>query len=97
MSQSADGLAPRTVFSDPVVDLAALCPICALAALNPTAALAALSPALRLYNPAINPAAAWLAFIAPATGVSVHIRSKASARTAALMLVRAGLELLMRV
>lgn len=54
--------APWEVFEDPVVQLAALCPFCALAALSPTAALAALSPALRIFNPAINPNAARLAF-----------------------------------
>lgn len=53
---------PRGVFTDPIVQLAALCPLCALAALSPEAALAALSPALRLFNPAINPQAALLAF-----------------------------------
>ncbi|HYG59277.1 MAG TPA: hypothetical protein VD902_14540 [Symbiobacteriaceae bacterium] len=53
---------PRQVFDDPVVQLAALCPICALAALSPAAALSALSPTLGLFNPAINPRAALLAF-----------------------------------
>lgn len=53
---------PREVFKDPIVQLAALCPLCALAALSPEAALAALSPVLRLFNPALNPAAALLAF-----------------------------------
>lgn len=53
---------PQEVFTDPIVQLAALCPLCALAALSPKAALAALSPTLRLFNPAINPAAALLAF-----------------------------------
>lgn len=52
----------RAVFSDPVVQLAALCPLCALAALSPAAALAALSPTLAIFNPAINPGAALLAF-----------------------------------
>ncbi len=52
----------QDVFNDPIVQLAALCPICALSALSPTAALAALSPMLRLFNPAINPAAALLSF-----------------------------------
>lgn len=52
----------QQVFSDPIVMLAALCPLCALAAISPVAALAALSPALRILNPAINPAAGLLAF-----------------------------------
>lgn len=56
------GGTPQEVFSDPVVQLAALCPLCALAAISPKAALAALSPVLRLFNPAINPNAALLAF-----------------------------------
>lgn len=53
---------PQDLFRDPIVQLAALCPLCALAALSPQAALAALSPALRTFNPAINPGAALLAF-----------------------------------
>lgn len=53
---------PQDVFTDPIVQLAALCPLCALAALSPEAALAALSPALWPFNPALNPAAALLAF-----------------------------------
>lgn len=53
---------PQDVFTDPIVQLAALCPLCALAALSPEAALAALSPTLRRFNPALNPAAALLAF-----------------------------------
>lgn len=53
---------PLDVFLDPVVQLAALCPICALAALRPEAALAALAPGLGIFNPAINPRAAVLAF-----------------------------------
>jgi dolichol kinase len=52
----------HAVFDDPIVQLAALCPICALSALSPAAALAVLSPVLRLFNPAINPAAALLSF-----------------------------------
>jgi hypothetical protein len=54
------GQTTRFVFEDPIVQLAAICPICALSALSPTAALSALSPVLRLFNPAINPAAALL-------------------------------------
>lgn len=53
---------PQEVFTDPIVQLAALCPLCALAALSPQAALAALSPTLRIFNPALNPRAALLAF-----------------------------------
>lgn len=52
----------QEVFTDPVVQLAALCPICALSALSPEAALAALSPTLNIFNPALNPQAALLAF-----------------------------------
>lgn len=61
--------APREVFEDKVVQLAAICPICALAALSPAAALSALSPVLNLFNPALNPAAALLAFV---TAPPVH-------------------------
>jgi len=50
------------IFQDPVVQLAALCPLCALAALSPVAALAAVSPVLQLFNPAVNPRAALIAF-----------------------------------
>ena len=52
----------QEVFTDPIVQLAALCPICALSALSPEAALAALSPVLTIFNPALNPQAALLAF-----------------------------------
>lgn len=63
---------PQAVFADPVAQLAALDPIAALAALSPVAALSALSPTLRMFNPAINPRAALLAFnpaAAPALAV----------------------------
>ncbi|HEY3367252.1 MAG TPA: hypothetical protein VGK74_19520 [Symbiobacteriaceae bacterium] len=95
MSQGAsDILATRAVFTDPVVELAALCPLCALAALNPTAALAALSPVLRTYNPAINPAAAMLAFSLSPVGMSALVYARVHSRLAGLQLVRAGLRML---
>jgi hypothetical protein len=64
----------REVFTDPIVQLAALCPLCALAALSPAAALSALSPVLRIFNPAINPAAALLAFTVSAGPAAVTSR-----------------------
>ncbi|HYF80172.1 MAG TPA: hypothetical protein VD973_23930 [Symbiobacteriaceae bacterium] len=64
----------REVFTDPIVQLAALCPLCALAALSPAAALAALSPVLRIFNPAINPAATLLAFSASAGPAAIRSR-----------------------
>lgn len=54
--------APEQVFLNPGVDLAPFSPLLSLAAFNPTAALAAKSPTLALFNPAINPRAALLAF-----------------------------------
>lgn len=60
--RSPQGHTVHQVFQDPVVQLAALCPICALAALSPAAALAALSPVLQLFNPAVTPHAALVAF-----------------------------------
>lgn len=63
------------VFEDPVVQLAALCPICALAALSPAAALAALTPTLRVFNPAINPNAAMLAFVTPRLAIDARVKA----------------------
>lgn len=78
MHQTAGESVTQQVFSDPIVELAAICPICALAALSPVAALAALSPALRIFNPAINPAAALLAFRMsnPAAMVQAHVTAR---------------------
>lgn len=53
---------PLTTFANPAVQLAPLSPFGSLAALNPVAALTALSPSLNIFNPAINPNAAFLAF-----------------------------------
>jgi hypothetical protein len=53
---------PQAVFVDPAAQLAPLSPIASLAASNPPAALSALSPVLGLFNPAVNPRAALLAF-----------------------------------
>ena len=64
MRRRLDFSTPADVFFDPVVQLAALCPISALAALRPEAAIAALAPGLVLFNPAINPVAAVVAFVA---------------------------------
>lgn len=69
----------RDVFEDPIVQLAAICPFCALAALSPAAALAALSPALRLFNPAVNPNAALLAF-SLSGGAQAGVTAKVGAR-----------------
>lgn len=54
--------APGQVFANPAVDLAPFSPIASLAAFNPSAALAAKSPVLNIFNPAVNPQAAFLAF-----------------------------------
>lgn len=53
---------PLATISNPAVQLAPLSPFASLAALNPFAALTALSPSLNIFNPAINPNAAFLAF-----------------------------------
>lgn len=74
---------PVDVFLDPVVQLAALCPICALAALRPEAALAALSPALAVFNPALNPRAALLAFIYSRQQAGIAQLTERSGRLAA--------------
>jgi len=66
----------QEVFEDPIVQLAAICPICALAALSPAAALAALTPTLRIFNPAINPNAAILAFVTPQLAIRSHVRAQ---------------------
>ncbi|HWI62277.1 MAG TPA: hypothetical protein VNT75_10600 [Symbiobacteriaceae bacterium] len=78
---------PQAVFSDPIVQLAALCPLCALAALSPAAALAALSPVLRLFNPAINPAAALLSFAQAngQTAVTSRVAARVGTRLTGLM------------
>lgn len=69
----------RRVFDDPIVQLAAICPICALSALDPAAALSALSPVLAIFNPAINPRAALLAFVLGGPG---GIQAQVGARVA---------------
>lgn len=74
---------PVDVFTDPVVQLAAVCPLCALAALKPEAALAALSPALAPFNPAISPNAALLSF-------GLSLTASISRRTAGLAAGVAG-------
>lgn len=53
---------PQEVFGSPAVQLAPFSPLASLAAFNPAAALAAKSPVLSIFNPAINPRAAFLAF-----------------------------------
>jgi len=54
--------APDQVFFNPAVDLAPFSKLASLAAFSPAAALAAKSPVLGIFNPAINPRAAFLAF-----------------------------------
>jgi hypothetical protein len=76
----------QEVFTDPIVQLAAICPICALAALSPTAALAALSPILDLFNPAINPAAALLAFQSPQQRITTSAHGRVQQRLASVKL-----------
>ena len=53
---------PGQVFNNPAVDLAPFNKLASLAAFSPAAALAAKSPTLAIFNPAINPAAAFLQF-----------------------------------
>lgn len=53
---------PEQVFLNPAVQLAPFSPISSLAAFNPSAALAVKSPVLNIFNPAVNPRAAFLAF-----------------------------------
>ena len=53
---------PGQVFNNPAVDLAPFSKLASLAAFSPAAALAAKSPVLAIFNPAINPAAAFLQF-----------------------------------
>jgi hypothetical protein len=53
--------APAPIIGDLVSQLAPLSPFAALAAADPLAALTALSPSLNIFNPAINPNAAFLA------------------------------------
>lgn len=72
----------QEVFADPIVQLAALCPLCALAALSPAAALAALSPALRIFNPAINPPAALLAFSLMRPSIREQVGARVGTRVA---------------
>lgn len=66
----------QEVFTDPIVQLAAICPICALSALSPEAALAALSPVLNIFNPAVNPNAALLAFSLTPPQAAVQMRAQ---------------------
>jgi len=54
--------APTAVFNNPATQLAPFNPLASLAAFSPPAALAAKSPVLGLFNPAINPGAAFLQF-----------------------------------
>jgi len=54
--------ATEQVFFNPAVQLAPFSPLGSLAAFSPPAALAAKSPTLAIFNPAINPRAALLAF-----------------------------------
>lgn len=53
---------PANIFVDPISQLAPLSPMAALAATNPVAALTSGSPTLQIFNPAVNPSAAFLAF-----------------------------------
>lgn len=53
---------PIGTITNPAVQLAPFSPFASLAALNPVAALTALSPSLNIFNPAVNPNAAFLAF-----------------------------------
>lgn len=64
---------PAAIFGSPLAQLGGLNPFLGLAAINPVASLAALSPVLNIFNPALNPNAALLAFnplAAPALSLS---------------------------
>ncbi len=52
--------APTAIFTNPATQLGAISPFASLAAFNPSAALAAKSPTLQVFNPAVNPQAAFL-------------------------------------
>jgi len=82
MSQQSEANVTQQVFQDPIVMLAALCPLCALAALSPAAALSALSPVLRLFNPAINPAATLLSFAmsSPQSSITAYVQARVGTR-----------------
>ncbi|MDF2627135.1 MAG: hypothetical protein K0R39_966 [Symbiobacteriaceae bacterium] len=88
MQRQPDNHVTRDVFTDPIVQLAALCPLCALAALSPAAALSALSPVLRIFNPAINPAAALLSFTAGTAQATItaKVQARAAGRLTGVML-----------
>ncbi|HYF80174.1 MAG TPA: hypothetical protein VD973_23940 [Symbiobacteriaceae bacterium] len=64
-----------TPFLNPAAQLAAFSPYAALAASNPAAALTAISPTLNIFNPAVNPNAAFLAFN-PAASPTLALTSK---------------------
>lgn len=70
----------QKLFKNPVAQLGALSPFAALAASNPVAALAALSPSLNIFNPAVNPNAALLAFN-PASANILALSAKAGKAT----------------
>lgn len=53
---------PADIFTNPLTQLGAVNPFAGLAAANPVAALGALSPSLNIFNPAVNPNAAFLQF-----------------------------------
>jgi|GEM_PF-4588345 len=72
--------AAQAVLEDPIVQLAAVCPLCALAALSPEAALSALSPVLRVFNPALNPAAALLHLTLRNPGVVIQAQATGQVR-----------------
>lgn len=71
---------PVNLFLNPAAQLAPFSPFGALAASNPVAALTALSPALNIFNPAVNPNAAFLAFN-PAAAPSLALGSVAGKAT----------------
>ena len=87
MSGRPEANTTRAVFTDPIVQLAALCPFCALAALSPAAALSALSPVLRIFNPAINPTAALLSFALsnPQGAFAMHVQARVNTRLTGLI------------
>lgn len=76
---------PASVFANPAAQLAPFNPYLSLAATNPFAALSAVSPTLNIFNPAINPNAALLAFN-PAAAPTLALGSKTGKATKAAAL-----------
>ncbi|MFZ5815072.1 MAG: hypothetical protein ACOY93_07185 [Bacillota bacterium] len=71
--------APSVIFNNPAAQLSAISPLAALAAFSPSAALAAKSPSLNIFNPALNPQAAFLQWN-PAAAPTLALQGKGFAK-----------------